>query len=101
MDQMYDGVNKMQILQLIKTNMFQTISYVYLKSVKAATYKEAVIEKFAVFTRKHLCYSLFLIKIIQRRCFPVNIAKFRRTAFQEPLRKAVSEFDSSDDSNYF
>ena len=39
-------------------------------------------------TGKHLCWSLFLIKLqtfiekrLQQRCFPVNIAKFLRTAF--------------------
>ena len=39
---------------------------------------------------KHLCYNLFLIKLqvynfiknrLQRKCFPVTIAKFLRTAF--------------------
>ena len=40
-------------------------------------------------TGKHLCWSLFLIKLqvyekeipTQRTCFPVNIAKFLRTTF--------------------
>ena len=40
--------------------------------------KKAFLKIFAIFTGKHPCWSLFLIKIIkkwlQHRCFPVNIA---------------------------
>ena len=48
-------------------------------------FKMGVLSKFAIFTGKHLCWSLFLIKLtacnfikkrLQHRCFPVNIAKF-------------------------
>ena len=49
-------------------------------------YKNAVLKKFAIFTGKHLCFSLCLIKAynvikkrLQRMCFPVNIEKFLRT----------------------
>ena len=54
-----------------------------------------VLKNFAIFTGKHLCLSLFLIKLqgfnfikkgLQHRCFPVNIAKFLRTAFLEHLQ---------------
>ena len=38
-----------------------------------------------IFTRKNLCWSLFLITLqawgLQQRCFPVNNAQFLRTAF--------------------
>ena len=34
-----------------------------------------------VFKEKHLRWSLFFIKLFQRRCFPVNTAKFLRTTF--------------------
>ena len=37
-------------------------------------------QKRAVHT-KHLCWSFFLKRRTQHRCFPVNIAKFLRTAF--------------------
>ena len=52
-----------------------------------------VLKNFAKFTRKYLCWSLFLITVagleacnfikkrFLHRCFPVNIAKFLRTAF--------------------
>ena len=42
-------------------------------------------KNFAMFTRKKLCRSLFsstlLKKRLYHRCFPINIAKFLRTAF--------------------
>ena len=52
-------------------------------------FKIGVFRYFAIFTRKHLCWSLFLIKRLKKRlyketpneCFPVNIAKSLRTAF--------------------
>ena len=48
-------------------------------------YKRAVLKNLAIFTGKHLCWSLFLIKLLyqkrlQHRCLPVNIAKFLRTS---------------------
>ena len=56
-------------------------------------FKIGVLKNFSIFTRKHLCWILFLIKLqawrpsfllkkrLQHRFFPVNIAKFLRTAF--------------------
>ena len=55
--------------------------------------KIGVLKNFAIFTWKHLCWSLYLKtleawwpatllkKRLQHRCFLVNIAKFLRTAF--------------------
>ena len=55
-------------------------------------FKIGVLKNFSMFAKKHLCSSLFLIKLgpwrpafllkkrFQHRCFPVNIAKFLRTA---------------------
>ena len=46
-----------------------------------------VLESFAKFNGKHPCRSLFLmlanllVKRRQRKCFPVNFAKFLRTTF--------------------
>ena len=59
--------------------------------------KKGVPKNFAKFAGKHLCQSLFLIKLqaldlrpatllkkrLWRRCFPVNFAKFLRTPFQQ------------------
>ena len=56
---------------------------------------KGVLKHFAIFTGKHLCWSLFLINLQTRRpepatslkrnsntgVFPVNIAKFLRTLF--------------------
>ena len=53
-------------------------------------YKKGVHRNFAKFTEKHLCQSHFLNKVsglrpakkrLWHRCFPVNFAKFLRTAF--------------------
>ena len=44
-------------------------------------FKIDVLTNFAVFTGKHLCWSLFQIKLQAFECFPVNIAKFLRAAF--------------------
>ena len=51
--------------------------------VKEVFCKESPPKNFAILTRKYLCWSLFFnfIKRLQHRCFPVNIAKFLRTAF--------------------
>ena len=47
---------------------------------------------FANFTGKHLCWSLFLKKRPQHRCFPVKFARFLRTSFlyRTPLVAASS-----------
>ena len=53
---------------------------------------EGVLQRFAKFTGKHLCRSLFFIKFVDRsvtlskkslrhRCFTVNFSKFLRTHF--------------------
>ena len=55
-------------------------------------FRIGVLKNFALFTRKHLCWSLFLIKFpawrpfallirLQHRCFPVKFTKFLRTPF--------------------
>ena len=49
-------------------------------------FKIGVLKNFAIFTGKHLCWSLFLILFFKTkrkafRCFPVNIAKLLRAAF--------------------
>ena len=52
-------------------------------------YKKVVLKYFAIFTGKHLCWSLFITKKkrLQRRCFSVNIAKFLRI----PIFKNICE----------
>ena len=41
--------------------------------------KNAVLMNFAIFRGRNLSWSLYLIKLFQYRCFPVNNAKFLRT----------------------
>ena len=62
------------------------------RSNRSQTFFTGVLKNFAIFTGKHLCWSLFLIKLqvlacdfikkrLQHRCFPVTIAKFLGAAF--------------------
>ena len=46
------------------------------KTATGVFYKKAILKTLAIFTGKHLCWGLFLIKL---QAFPVNIAKFLRT----------------------
>ena len=48
---------------------------------KKVFWKKAVLINFANFTGKHQCWSLFLIKRLQHRCFSVKFAKLLRTHF--------------------
>ena len=63
-------------------------------------YEKAVLKNFAIFTEKHLCWSLFLIKLWTLRpatllkrdcntCFPVNIAKFLRISILKNIRERL------------
>ena len=63
--------------------------YQYIKLRKSiikrrCSIKKAALKHFAIFTGKHLCWSIFLIKFIitklQHRYFPVNIARFLRAS---------------------
>ena len=61
------------------------------------SFKIGPLKNFKIFTGKHLCWSLFFNKVaglqacnfikkrLQRKCFPLNIAKSLRTAFKEHL----------------
>ena len=63
--------------------------------------KKAVLKDFAIFTGKHLHWSLFFKKvavlqpcniakkILQHRCFPVGIAKFLRTPILKNICKRL------------
>ena len=47
----------------------------YWSSCSQMFFKIGILKNFAIFTGKHLCLRL------KHRCFPVNVAKFLRTAF--------------------
>ena len=60
--------------------------------------KKGVLKKFGNFTGKHLCWSLFLIKLqaqslvkkrLQHWCFPVKFAKFLRTSILKNICKIL------------
>ena len=62
----------------------------YRSSRSQLFFKIHVLKNFAIFTRKHLCwspcffnkvYQNFIKKRCRHSCFPVNIAKFLRTSF--------------------
>ena len=59
--------------------------------------KKNILKNFAIFTRKHLCWSLsgvfgvnFIKKRLQQRYFPVNITNFENTYFKEHLGTTAS-----------
>ena len=63
-------------------------------SHRRCSVKKGVLKNFANFIGKHLCWSLFLIKLLafikkrlQHRCFPMKIAKFLRI----PNLKSICE----------
>ena len=56
---------------------------IWRNSHQRCSIKLGALKNFAKFARKHLCQSLFLIKLqaLRHMCFPVNFAKFLRTPF--------------------
>ena len=66
-------------------------------------FKQNFLKNFAIFTGKHLCWSLFLINLqasriatllkkgLQHRNFPVNIVTFKKTYFKKHLQTAASD----------
>ena len=60
------------------------------KQLPEVFYKKGVLIDFAKFTGKHLRQSLFLVKRLWRRCFPVNLAKnFKNIFFTEHFGASV------------
>ena len=73
-----------------KMYLFRSLSNIYdgQKQPPHVFYIKGVLKKFAIFTGKHLCWSLFLTilqacsfitKRLQHMCFLVKFAKFLRT----------------------
>ena len=76
-----------------------------LKQYWRCSVKKGVLKKFVNFTEKHLCWSLFLIKLqvwacifikkrLQHWCFPVNFAKFLRTCILKNICERLLLFVS-------
>ena len=56
-------------------------------------FKIGLLKNFAIFREKHLCWSLFLIKLQTFRIFPVNITKFLTVAFFIELQRVAASAD--------
>ena len=59
------------------------------KQTPEVFYKKAVLKNFVIFTEKHLCWTLFLIKRLQHGFFPVNIVKFLRMPILRNIRERM------------
>ena len=88
-------IPSLQLLKQVKECYFLSdfLPWIFRSSRPAVFYKKGVLNNFAKFTGKHLCQSLFFIKLADlwlatllkkglwhMRC-PVNFAKFLRTLF--------------------
>ena len=65
--------------------------------------EKAALENIAIFIRKKLSWSLFLIKLFQHRCFPANIAKFLRTSILKNICEWLllnEVFNSNEEQHY-
>ena len=90
----------MQTLILLQSHCLYTFPYfltfpLYLEvPTGVILYKKAFLKNFAIFTGKHLCWSLCLIKLqaFRHRCFPVNIAKIFRTPILKNICKRLLLF---------
>ena len=67
---------------------------IYWSSHQTCSVKNGVLKNFANFTRKHLCWSLFLIlkRDSNTSVFLWNLRKFKNTYFEEHLRTTASEY---------
>ena len=70
----------------------------YKSSHRRRSIKKAVLKCFAIFTGKHLCWSLLVIKL-QRltpaQVFPCEYCEnFKNTYFEEHLRTAASDLNN-------
>ena len=83
--------NKEITTRLSRLKSVSNIDDHYLKAVSGD-----VLKNFVIFTGKHLCWSLFLIKLqackfiekrLQHWCFPLHVRKFLRT----PILRNISE----------
>ena len=64
---------------------------------------KAALKNLSKFIGKYLCWSLFLIKLFQQSCFPVNSAKFLRAPISKNLceRLVLSIVFNSNEEQYF
>ena len=96
----WHGCSPVKLLHILRTPFLRNTSKELLLKLKSSfrsshqrcSVKKSVLRNFEKSTGKHLCQSLFLVKLQARsatllkkrlwhRCFPVNFAKFLRTPF--------------------
>ena len=82
------GIYSYYLVRSIRFGLLKVFKFWYIlyrSSRSQMLFKKGVLKNFAIFSGKHLCWSLFLINFIkkrlQHRCFPANIVKFCRIAF--------------------
>ena len=77
-----------------KLSRLKSVSSIDDDDLEAAT--GGLLKNFVIFTEKHLCLSLFLMKLqtcrfieknLQHWCFPLHVSKYLRT----PILKNISE----------
>ena len=94
-----DNIYQKQFFTGTLKNLFKFSNHFQKKNPRRSSrsqvfYKIGVLKKFANFTRKHQCWSRFLIKspeimVLHDRCFPVNFAKLLRTPFLQNSSSGV------------
>ena len=91
---------------LLRNDFLQLLSASFVRNSEAVTrgvLKKDLLKNFAIFTGKHQCRDLFLIKLKKsdskkiffkkqhkHRCFSANTAKFLRTYFEKHLQMTTS-----------
>ena len=79
-----------------KLSRLKSVSSIDNDYLEAVTGAGGVLKNFVIFTGKHLCWSLFLIKLqackfsgkrLQHWCFPLHVKKFLRTPILKNIRE--------------
>ena len=68
------------MIKFFCTHFYSFLGKDFRSSCSQMFFKIGALKNFAVFTGKHLCWSLFLMKLQAFRGISVNIAKFLRRA---------------------
>ena len=80
----------------MKLSRLKSVSSIDNDYLEAVTGAGGVLKNFVIFTGKHLCWSLFLIKLqackfiekrFQHRCFSFHVKKFLRTPILKNIRE--------------
>ena len=81
-----------------KLSRLKSVSSIDNDYLEAVTGAGGVLKNFVIFTGKHLCWSLFLIKLqawkfieksLQHWCFPLHVKKLSRTPILKNIREQL------------